>query len=149
MNNDLMFSSSYDRWATPQAFFDKLNEVFQFTLDAAADASNAKCPRYFTQEDDALQQEWTGVVWCNPPYGRELAAWMHKGYESSLRGATVVMLVPARTDTKWFHDYCVNGEITFLKGRLRFGAAKSGAPFPSMIVVFRPHVSHAVGGFTC
>lgn len=135
MNTDLMFSSKTDLWSTPQAFFDELDREFHFTLDVCALPENAKCPRYFTPEEDGLKQEWTGVCWCNPPYGRELPKWVEKAAKSS---ATVVMLIPARTDTRWFHDLVLPfTEIRFIKGRLKFGGAVNSAPFPSMIVIFR------------
>jgi phage N-6-adenine-methyltransferase len=126
-------------WETPQDFFDHLNAEFHFTLDVAAQPTNAKCPRYFTPEDDGLAQPWEGVCWLNPPYGRTIGAWMKKAYESALHGATVVCLVPARTDTRWWHTYAQQGAIRFLKGRLTFGSAKNSAPFPSAAVIFRPH----------
>ena len=135
--NPGMLSSRTDQWATPQAFFDRLNAEFGFQLDVCALRSNAKCPRYFTPKDDGLAQEWSGVCWMNPPYGREIGQWMKKAYESSLKGATVVCLVPARTDTAWWHQYAMKGEIRFVCGRLRFGSATSCAPFPSAIVIFR------------
>ena len=130
------FSSKTDLWATPQAFFDKYDEKFNFELDVCATAENAKCKHYFTEEEDGLAQERTGVCFMNPPYGREIIHWMRKAYESSLRGATVVCLVPARTDTKWWHEYAMKGEIEFIRGRLKFGDAKNSAPFPSAVVVF-------------
>lgn len=136
LNTELMFSSETDLWATPQAFFDKYNEVYNFTLDVCALESNAKCKVYFTPEVDGLKQKWEGVVWMNPPYGREIKHWVKKAYESSLQGATVVCLLPARTDTMWFHEYCMKGDIEFIRGRLKFGDAKNSAPFPSMVVVF-------------
>lgn len=133
--NKVMFSSKTDLWETPQDFFDKLNEEFQFTLDVCATDQNAKCKNYYTAADDGLAQEWNGCCWCNPPYGRAIGKWIKKAYESS---ATVVLLLPARTDTKWFHDYIYNKhEIRFVKGRLKFGGCKVGAPFPSMVVVMR------------
>lgn len=133
------FSSKTDDWATPQDLFDKLNNHFNFTLDVCASDDNAKCSEYFTVDDDGLQQDWTttpGAAFMNPPYGREIIHWMKKAYESSLEGATVVCLVPARTDTKWWHDYATKGDVLFLRGRLKFGNAKNSAPFPSAIVVF-------------
>lgn len=135
--NPVMYSSASDNWETPQDFFDALNAEFHFTLDAAASDENAKCARYFTKEQDGLAQDWTGVVWCNPPYGREVGRWVAKAAGSAEKGAVVVMLLPARTDTRWFHDY-INGraEVRFVKGRLKFGGAKNSAPFPSMVVVF-------------
>ena len=131
------FSSKTDLWATPQKFFDKYDAVHKFTLDVCATKDNAKCAKFYTVEDDGLSQSWQGVCWMNPPYGREIGAWMKKAYESSLQGATVVCLVPARTDTKWWHEYAMHGQIEFIKGRLKFGDAKNSAPFPSAIVVFK------------
>lgn len=131
------FSSKTDQWATPQWFFDKYNNIFNFTLDVCADEFNKKCDRYYTKEQDGLSQEWDGMCWMNPPYGREIIKWMQKAYESSLTGATVVCLVPSRTDTKWWHEYAIKGEIEFIKGRLKFGNVKNSAPFPSAIVVFK------------
>lgn len=132
------FSSATDLWSTPQDLFDRVNAKYHFTLDACASPENAKCAAYFTREIDGLQQEWFGTVWMNPPYGRTIGAWMKKAYESSLAGATVVCLVPARTDTAWWHDYAVKGQIEFLRGRLKFGGHKYNAPFPSAIVTFTP-----------
>ena len=131
------FSSKTDQWATPQWFFEKYNNIFNFTLDVCADECNKKCDRYYTKEQDGLSQEWDGMCWMNPPYGREIIKWMQKAYESSLTGATVVCLVPSRTDTKWWHEYAMKGEIEFIKGRLKFGNVKNSAPFPSAIVVFK------------
>ena len=132
-----MFTSKTDMWATPQDFFDKLNEEFNFTVDVCAIPENAKCDKFFTPEINGLKQEWTGVCWCNPPYGREIGKWVEKSYIASTWGATVVMLLPARTDTKWFHEYIYNkAEIRFIKGRLKFGNSKTAAPFPSMVVIF-------------
>ena len=137
MNKSVHFSSATDLWATPQAFFDELNKEFGFELDVCALPENAKCEKYYTPEIDGLKQQWRGICWRNPPYGREIGAWMEKAYESSLEGATVVCLVPARTDTRWFHDFAMRGEIRFIKGRLKFGDSKNSAPFPSAVVVFR------------
>lgn len=138
MKTSVHFSSATDQWATPQDFYDKLNAEFGFETDVCADASNAKCHRYFTKEMDGLAQEWTGVCWMNPPYGRQIGHWMRKAYESSLSGATVVCLVPARTDTRWWHDYAAKGDVRFVKGRLKFGGSRNSAPFPSAVVIFRP-----------
>lgn len=132
------FSSATDLWATPQDTFNTLNAEFGFETDVCALPSNAKCARFFTPEIDGLTQDWGGVCWMNPPYGRAIGHWMRKAYESSQCGATVVCLVPARTDTAWWHDYAAKGEVRFLRGRLKFGGAKNSAPFPSAIVVFRP-----------
>lgn len=134
-----MFSSQRDNWETPQDLFNKLNAKFNFTLDPCANAENAKCQKYFTQEQDGLRQDWQGeTVFCNPPYGREIKKWISKAYQESLKPDTlVVMLLPSRTDTTWFHDYILPyGKINFIKGRLKFGNSKNSAPFPSMIVVF-------------
>lgn len=139
MNTDLMFSSKTDKWETPQNFFDNLNQKYNFTLDVCADETNHKCEKYFNINQDGLSQDWSShVCWMNPPYGRTIGRWVKKAYEESFNGATVVCLLPARTDTKWFHDYCVHGEVTFIKGRLKFGGSKNAAPFPSMLVVFAP-----------
>lgn len=130
------FSSKTDLWYTPQWLFNKYNEKYNFTLDVCATHENAKCKNYFTEEIDGLYQDWEGVCWMNPPYGRTIKQWMKKAYESSLNGATVVCLVPSRTDTNWWHDYAMKGEIEFIKGRLKFGGSKNSAPFPSAVVVF-------------
>ena len=139
--NEGMFSSDRPDWATPQAFFDLVDAEFRFTLDAAAEPHNAKCERYYSEADCGLLNEWTGVVWCNPPYGRGIDEWIRKGYESAQAGATVVMLIPARTDTAYWHDYVMRAaEIRLVRGRLVFGTgeARANAPFPSALVVFRP-----------
>ena len=136
-----MTSSNCETWATPQAFFDRLNERFHFTLDVAADASNAKCPRYFTEQDNALIQDWgKEVCFCNPPYGKKLSAFVHKARTAAESGATVVLLIPARTDTRYYHKdiFPYASEILFCEGRLRFGSGKDSAPFPSAVVVFTP-----------
>lgn len=133
--NKGLFTSNTDLWATPQDFYDSLNEEFHFELDVCALPDNAKCKKYFTPDMDGLRQEWTGTVWCNPPYGRKIGKWVEKAYKSD---CTVVMLLPARTDTAWFHEYIYGkAEIRFVRGRLKFGGAKQSAPFPSMVVIFR------------
>ena len=131
------FSSQTNLWSTPQATFDKLNAEFGFTLDVCALPENAKCQRFFTPEQDGLAQVWSGICWMNPPYGREIGRWIRKAYESAQIGATVVCLIPARTDTAWWHDYVVKGEVRFIRGRLKFGVQKNSAPFPSAVVIFR------------
>ena len=140
MNTAVMFSSQTDLWATPQEFYDKLNAEFQFTLDPCATSQNAKCEKYYTRKEDGLKQNWQGeTVFCNQPYGRVIKDWVKKCYEESRKeNTTVVMLIPARTDTSYFHDYIYNKakEIRFIRGRLKFGNAKNSAPFPSMVVVF-------------
>ena len=138
--NSALFSSATDSWSTPQSFFDELNREFRFDLDPCADDANHKCARYFTQEQDGLKQSWGGYrVFCNPPYGRAIGAWVKKGYEEGQKPDTLVaMLLPARTDTRYFHDYILHrSEIRFLPGRLKFGDSKNSAPFPSMLVIFR------------
>ena len=132
---DVHFSSKTDLWYTPEDFFKKYDK-YKFEIDVCATDDNAKCDKYFTEEIDGLSQEWKGVCWMNPPYGRTIKQWMKKAYESSLAGATVVCLVPARTDTNWWHDYAMKGDIEFIKGRLKFGGSKNSAPFPSAVVVF-------------
>lgn len=130
-----LFTSNTDQWATPQDFFDKLNDEFHFTLDVCADETNHKCEKYYSKEDDGLKQDWGGeIIWCNPPYGREIGKWVER---CSKHDGTAVMLVPARTDTRWFHDYIYGkSEVRFIRGRLKFGNSKNSAPFPSMVVVF-------------
>lgn len=139
MNTDALFSSKKMDWATPPEVFDPLNREFSFTLDVCATEENHKCPHFITPEWNALTADWgSEVCWMNPPYGRTIGAWMRKAHESSLAGATVVCLVPARTDTAWWHDYAMRGEIRFMRGRVKFVGAEHSAPFPSAIVIFRP-----------
>ncbi len=126
---------------TPIALFERLNREFGFTLDAAASHENALCEKFLSKEDDALTQSWTGVVWCNPPYGIHIGKWVEKGFNEAQRGGVIVMLLPASTDTLWFHRWCMKGEVRFIKGRLKFGNTASTAPFPSMVVIFRPTIS--------
>lgn len=134
-----MFSSASNEWATPQEFFDQLNSEFHFTLDPCSTHDNAKCENHYTIAEDGLSQNWGGRVFCNPPYGRELPKWVKKCYEESLKGTLVVMLIPSRTDTRWFHDWIYGkAEIRFIKGRLKFGGSKQNAPFSSMVVIFKP-----------
>jgi len=135
---DVHYSSKSYEWETPTDLYSCVERVYHPTLDVCATADNAKCARYFTLQDDGLAQEWEGVCWMNPPYGREIGKWVRKAYEASRQGATVVCLLPARTDTAWWHDYVMGAEITFLRGRLHFNNAKTGAPFPSALVVFKP-----------
>ena len=130
------YSSETDEWETPEALFTVLDREFAFTLDVCASASNAKCERFFDKKDNGLAQPWAGSCWMNPPYGDEIPAWIEKAHASGMAGATVVCLVPARTDTAWWWQHCIYGEVRFLRGRLRFGGAPSGAPFPNAVVVF-------------
>jgi phage N-6-adenine-methyltransferase len=140
--NPVHFSSKSDDWETPWPFFNAIErELGPFTCDACATYANKKVSHYFSPEMNGLSQRWIGNVWLNPPYVRgELEEWMKKAVEESQRGATVVALIPARTDTKWWFDYVAHkaAEIRFLKGRLRFGQAEHSAPFPSAIVIYRP-----------
>ena len=136
MNTNLMFSSKSDLWSTPESFYQKYNDIYDFKTDVCATADNAKCKTYYTKEEDGLLQQWQGACWMNPPYGRDIKKWMKKAYDSSLLGATVVCLVPSRTDTAWWHDYASKGSVEFIRGRLKFGGQKNSAPFPSAVVVF-------------
>lgn len=139
--NNSWFTSETDEWATPQWLFDALDREFGFTLDPCATPENAKCKEFFTRLDNGLLKSWaTRIVFMNPPYGEEIETWMAKAHDSALHdGATVVCLVPARTDTAWWHDYAMKHEIRLLRGRLKFGDGKDSAPFPSAIVVMRPN----------
>lgn len=138
MLNKGMFTSNTDMWETPQALFDELDKEFHFTIDVCAVPENAKCERCFTPAQNGLKQDWNtggGTIYMNPPYGREIGLWVRKAAESNV---TAVCLLPARTDTAWFHDYIYGkAEIRFIRGRLKFGNSKNSAPFPSMIVIFR------------
>ena len=138
--NRVMFSSKSNEWATPPELFSDLDAEFGFSLDPCATDDNHKCPKYYTQKDDGLRQNWGGErVFCNPPYGRAIGEWVRKCSEEAKKpGTLVVLLIPARTDTAYFHDYIYRKarEVRFLRGRLRFGGATNSAPFPSMIVIF-------------
>lgn len=141
MDKAVMWSSNRDDWSTPLDFFSKLNEEFHFTLDPCADDFNHKCDKYYTKEQDGLKQDWSGEnVFCNPPYGRDVPKWVQKCFQEVYFGKCncAVMLLHARTDTRWFHDYVYHkSEVRFVRGRLKFGDQKQPAPFPSMIVIFR------------
>ena len=135
----IMFSSKTSAWGTPQSFYRKLDMEFNFTLDPCASESNAKCPKYYTEEQNGLIQDWEGeTVFMNPPYGRDIKDWIKKAHEESQKpNTTVVCLIPSRTDTKYWHNYVMQAkEIRFVKGRLKFGDSKNAAPFPSAVVVF-------------
>jgi phage N-6-adenine-methyltransferase len=131
------FSSATDGWSTPDEVFQALHAEFHFTCDVCADDSNAKCPCYFTKDIDGLRQPWVDTCWCNPPYGAEIHRWVQKAFESSLFGTTVVCLLPARVDTRWWHQYVTLAEVRYLQGRLKFGGSPHSAPFPSAVVIFR------------
>ena len=141
MNTDLMFSSKDDSWETPPSLFNILDMEFNFTLDPCCTKQTAKCKKFFTKEEDGLIQDWSkDIVFVNPPYGREIGKWVEKSYNEAKKGAKVVMLIPSRTDTKWFHDFIYNkAKIRFLKGRIRFLQNKkelNAAPFPTMLIIF-------------
>ena len=146
-----LFTSNSEEWETPQDFFNELDKEFHFDIDLCASLGNAKCARFITKEDDLLSYSsgtpWLWLktskgesyrtAWMNPPYGRKIGDFIRKAYECAFVGGMVVVcLVPARTDTKWWHTYCIKGEIRFIKGRLKFGGSKWNAPFPSAIVIF-------------
>ena len=139
MNTDLMFSSKSDEWETPQGFYDDLNIEFNFTLDPCANCDNHKTPYYFSKHTNGLSQDWSGnVCFVNPPYS-QIKLWVKKCYEESIKPNTkVVLLIPARTDTRYFHEYIYKpeNEIRFIKGRLKFSNSKNSAPFPSIVVIF-------------
>ena len=137
----VMFSSKSNDWATPQDFYNQLDAEFEFTLDPCASQASAKCASFYTEDDDGLSKDWEGqTVFMNPPYGRKIGNWIQKAYEEGEKSNTrVVALIPARTDTKYWHNYCMKAtEIRFVKGRLKFGQGntKNSAPFPSAVIVF-------------
>ena len=135
----VLFSTERPDWETPQALFDALNVEFRFETDVCATAENAKVPNFFSPEKDGLIQPWRGTCWMNPPYGRrETGKWIAKAYGASrYYAATVVCLVPARTDTRWWHEYVMRAsEIRFVRGRVRFVGATNDAPFSPVVVVF-------------
>ena len=161
----VVFSSETEEWATPQDFFDEANKEFgPFTLDVCATTVNAKCNNFYTKAEDSLSQVWSGKCWMNPPYGRTIGVWVKKAYESSLCGATVVCLVPSRTDVAWWHEYAMLAdEIRFIRGRLKFSkcsgeilrnfpesvkdgrhAPNSAAPFPTALLIFKGKETHVL-----
>lgn len=149
---DVLFSSKSNEWETPQDLYDKLDEIYHFTLDPCCTHENAKCKKHYTAEENGLLQDWSNdVVFCNPPYGRDIGRWVAKAYNESTKGAKIVMLIPARVDTRWFHQYIYKKEsegirVEFIKGRLKFvnrsiqsfnsDGRLSPATFPSMLVYF-------------
>jgi site-specific DNA-methyltransferase (adenine-specific) len=145
--NRVHFQSSDKEWETPSDLFQPLKEEFNIVLDSCATALNTKCKAFFDKKTNGLTSSWelvkeidsTGTVWMNPPYGRGVDRWVHKAFSEALNGVTTVALLPARTDTSWFHNYIYNKhEVRFLKGRIKFVGAEASAPFPSMIVIFKP-----------
>lgn len=145
MINKSLFTSNKEDWETPQDFYDRLNTKYHFEWDLAASNGNAKCDHYFTRDDNSLEQDWgelSGNMFLNPPYGRELKLWVKKASETQLkRDQLLVMLIPSRTDTSYWHDYIFNhAEIEFLRGRLKFevdGVSGDSAPFPSALVIYK------------
>ena len=137
MVNNALFTSNTEERYTPKDFFEEINKEFKFTLDPCATKENHKCEKFYTKEDDWLKQSRDNeIVYCNPPYGRELKKRVKKW--SEIKKGITVMLLPARTDTSRFHDYIYNkAEIRFVKWRLKFWWSKNSAPFPSMVVIFR------------
>lgn len=130
------FGKGKQDWETPSSIFDPLNSEFSFTLDVCASKENAKCSNFFDPQTDGLKQKWTGVCWMNPPFGSQ-GNWVKKAWQESQSGATVVCLLPCRTNTNWWHDYVMKGDIRFIRGRPKFKGAKHGLPQPLAIVVFR------------
>ena len=145
--NRALLSSQHMDWATPPEVFDPLDVEFRFGLDVCATIANCKVVPFFDRDQNGLLQSWSGygAVWCNPPYGRAIGAWIKKAWDESQRGVVVVMLIPARTDTAWWHDYVKRGEIRFIRGRIRFEGAKHPAPFPSAVVIFRADADRREG----
>jgi len=137
MNKKAYFTSNTCEWPTPQYLYDELNREFNFTLDPCATVDNHKCAKFFTKENDGLAQDWSGErIFMNPPYGRKIQHWIKKLAETD--APIRVALIPVRSDTRWFHNYVLGkAEIRFIKGRVKFGDSKSGAPFPSMVVIYR------------
>lgn len=136
---DTKFESHRQDWETPDSIFVPLNEEFHFTLDVCATSGNAKCSEFFTEDEDGLEQDWHGICWMNPPFGVQ-SKWVKKAYEEAQRGTTIVCLLPARTNTNWWHDYCMKGEVRFIRGRPKFKGAKHGLPQPLAIVIFGSNV---------
>jgi phage N-6-adenine-methyltransferase len=137
--NPVHYSSNTVEWATPDSFFKHLSSLFNIQLDPCATQENAKALRYYTAQENGLAQSWklsSGAVFMNPPYGRGISAWVKKAYETAKEGTQVICLLPARTDTKWWQQYCTQGLVHFIKGRLKFGGSKFNAPFPCAIVIF-------------
>lgn len=136
---EIHYSSKKHTWETPKWLFEELNDIFNFNLDACAEKETAKCEVFYTKEDNALLKQWNGTVWCNPPYGKEQIEFINKAYKESIfNGATVVLLIPARPDTKVWQNviFKTASQVCFMKGRLKFEGAKHNAPFPCALVTF-------------
>mgnify|MGYP003507954173 FL=1 len=144
MKTETLFSSANCEWETPKELFEKLDKEYYFYLDVAATNENALCERYYTQETNGLLQSWDvqiGSVWCNPPYGKDIIKLVEKAYTESFTGVPIVMLIPARTDTRWFHNFVYHkAKIVFLRGRLHYGMngipSQQPAAFPSMLAIY-------------
>jgi phage N-6-adenine-methyltransferase len=150
MFNKDRFEAVKTDWETPQYLFDELTKEFNFSLDVAASSENAKTKRYFTVLDNGLTKVWENeIVWCNPPYGTEVPKWLQKGLLSKSLNTTSVFLIPARTNTKWWHSLCMKAsEIDFICGRPKFGESTHGLPFPLALIIFKPNVDTlTVGSF--
>ena len=138
--NQALFTSNTDEWSTPQYVFDYYNDIYNFTLDACASEHNHKVDNFRSKENCGLKDKWVGNIWCNPPYSH-LKLWIEKSYNEAMSSnITVVMLIPARTDTIAWHKYVSKGKVTFIKGRLKFSNSENSAPFPSAIIVFNKHI---------
>jgi phage N-6-adenine-methyltransferase len=135
LRGDWYQMSETPEWETPQWLFDLLDKEFHFTVDVCASEQNYKCKKYYSKANNGLKKKWTGVCWMNPPYGREIKEWMQKARVASENGATVVCLVPARPDTEWWWENCIQGEIRFIRGRLQWPNSDTAAPFPSAVVL--------------
>lgn len=134
------FDTGKQDWETPDDLFADLNKEFGFTLDVCATKENAKCVNFYTKEDNGLLKQWNGVCWMNPPFGSQ-GTWIKKAYyENIVHNVTVVCLLPSRTNTNWWHDYCMKGEIRFIRGRPKFKGASHGLPQPLSIVIFRSRI---------
>lgn len=137
MDTKVMFSSNNKEWETPDDFYEAIDSVCHFNLDVCASRENAKCETFYTKEDDGLSKRWVGTCWMNPPYGREVTKWVEKAcLEGQRRGTRVICLLPARTDTRWWHEHASKGRRIYMRGRLKFGGMSNSAPFPSVLVVF-------------
>ncbi len=136
---DKRFISNTVEWETPPNLFNPLNDEFGFTLDVAATIENAKCEKFWTIQDDGLKMPWNGTCWLNPPYGRDVPKWLERALTESYHGTIIVALVPARTNTKWFHDLCLKvAEVRFVCGRPKFGDSDHGLPLPLAVIIYRP-----------
>jgi len=144
LRGDWYQMSETPEWETPQWLFDLLDKEFHFDLDVCASEQNHKCPEYYSRQNNGLIRQWHGICWMNPPYGREIKDWMEKAKEEANKGATVVCLIPARPDTEWWWQNCIQGEIRFIRGRLQWPGSSTAAPFPSAVVVLKERIEAKV-----